>query len=98
MKATTPTAAPVPDEEFGGSKRTLHAWETALLGALCIGFTLFHLFVLNVYSLEPLLFRAIHVAWGGALGFMLYGATQRTATGVPPYLSQRYRGRGAASA
>jgi len=29
---------------------------------------------------------------------MLYGVTQRTATGVPRYLWQRYRGRGAAAA
>ncbi len=85
MNATAEQLAPLPDEEFGGNKRTLNGWETALLGVLCVGFTLFHLFVLNVYSLEPLLFRAIHVAWGGALGFMLYGITTRTKAGVPWY-------------
>jgi TRAP transporter 4TM/12TM fusion protein len=85
MSTIADLAAPVPDEEFGGNKRALRGWETALLAVLCVGFTLFHLFVLNVYSLEPLLFRAIHVAWGGALGFMLYGITQRTAAGVPWY-------------
>jgi TRAP transporter 4TM/12TM fusion protein len=87
VSSTTPAAAPVPDEEFGGNKRALRPWETALLGALCVGFTLFHLFVLNVYSLEPLLFRAVHVAWGGALGFILYAASQRggAARGVAWY-------------
>ena len=87
MSSTTPAAAPVPDEEFGGNKRALRPWETTLLGALCVGFTLFHLFVLNVYSLEPLLFRAVHVAWGGALGFILYAASQRggAARGVAWY-------------
>jgi TRAP transporter 4TM/12TM fusion protein len=77
---------PVPDDEFGGNKRDLRGWETTLLAVLCVSFTLFHLFVLNVYSLEPLLFRAIHVAWGGALGFILYGFSQRrSAPGVPWY-------------
>jgi TRAP transporter 4TM/12TM fusion protein len=53
---------------------------------LCVGFTLFHLFVLNVYSLEPLMFRAVHVAWGGALGFMLYAvARPKGRVGIPWY-------------
>ena len=77
---------PVAEEEFGGNKRLLRSSETVLLSALCIGFTLFHLYVLNVYSLEPLLFRAIHVGWGGALGFILYAPVQRAArSGVPWY-------------
>ena len=77
---------PVAEEEFAGNKRLLRKWEAVLLAALCIGFTVFHLFVLNVYSLEPLLFRAIHVGWGGALGFIVYAAGRRTDTpGVPWY-------------
>jgi TRAP transporter 4TM/12TM fusion protein len=77
---------PVAEEEFAGNKRLLRRWEGMLLAVLCIGFTVFHLFVLNVYSLEPLMFRAIHVGWGGALGFMLYAAgTRGTRPGVPWY-------------
>lgn len=77
---------PPAEEEFSGNKRLLHAWETWVLAVLCVTFTLFHLFVLNVYSLEPLLFRAIHVGWGGAIGFMFYAATRRAGgTGVPWY-------------
>ncbi len=77
---------PTVDEEFGGNKRLLAPRESILLAALCIGFTLFHLFVLNVYSLEPLLFRAIHVGWGGAIGFMLYAPLRRPKRiGVPWY-------------
>jgi TRAP transporter 4TM/12TM fusion protein len=77
---------PMAEEEFGGNKRLLRRWETILLAVLCVGFTLFHLYVLNVYSLEPLLFRAIHVGWGGAIGFMLYSASSRArGTGVPWY-------------
>lgn len=77
---------PMADEEFSGNKRVLRRWEAIVLAVLCIGFTLFHLYVLNVYSLEPLLFRAIHVGWGGALGFMLYAPMRRVAKiGVPWY-------------
>lgn len=77
---------PIPDDEFSGNKRLLRRWEAALLVVLCVSFTLFHLFVLNVYSLEPLLFRAIHVGWGGAIGFMLYSAGTRVQkAGVPWY-------------
>jgi len=74
------------EEEFSGNKRTLLHWETVLMSILCVGFTLFHLFVLNVYSLEPLLFRSIHVGWGAAIGFMFYSAAKRTSrAGVPWY-------------
>jgi TRAP transporter 4TM/12TM fusion protein len=51
-----------------------------------VGFTLFHLFVLNFYTLEPLMFRAIHVGWGAAIGFMLYTPLKQAAkAGVPWY-------------
>lgn len=77
---------PEAEEEFAGNKRELRRWEAQLLALLCVGFTLFHLFVLNVYSLEPLMFRAVHVAWGGAIGFLLYAATrERGRAGVPWY-------------
>jgi TRAP transporter 4TM/12TM fusion protein len=77
---------PMAEEEFGGNRRELRRWEAILLAVLCVGFTVFHLFVLNLYSLEALMFRAIHVGWGGAIGFLLYSAFQRSrGIGVPWY-------------
>jgi TRAP transporter 4TM/12TM fusion protein len=77
---------PQAEEEFAGNKRALRRWEALLVAALCVAFTVFHLFVLNVYSLEALMFRAIHVGWGGAIGFLIYSALQRPrAPGVPWY-------------
>ncbi len=77
---------PHTDEEFAGNKRHLVGWEAATVALLCVTFTVFHLFVLNVYSLEPLMFRAIHVGWGGAIGFMIYKATKASKDdGVPWY-------------
>jgi len=77
---------PLAEEEFATNKRELLRWESLLVAALCVGFTLFHLFVLNVYSLEPLMFRGIHVGWGGAIGFLLYSAISgKRDIGVPWY-------------
>jgi TRAP transporter 4TM/12TM fusion protein len=77
---------PHAEEEFAGNKRELRRMEAIVVAVLCVGFTVFHLFVLNVYSLEPLMFRAIHVGWGGAIGFLLYAAIARArGTGVPWY-------------
>ncbi len=76
---------PMADEEFSGNRRVLRRWEAVLLAVMCVGFTVFHLFVLNVYSLEPLLFRAIHVGWGGALGLIIYAPLRRAARGGVPW-------------
>ena len=76
----------IPDDEFSGNRRLLRRWETLLLVVMCVGFTVFHLYVLNVYSLEPLLFRAIHVGWGCALGLIIYAPFRRVKkVGVPWY-------------
>lgn len=76
---------PMAEEEFAGNKRQLRRWESILLAVLCVGFTVFHLFVLNIYSLEALMFRSIHVGWGGAIGFMIYAATRRSQRGGVPW-------------
>lgn len=78
-------AAPRVDEEFSGNQRSLAGWELKLAAVLCVGFTLFHMYVLNVYSLEPLLFRAIHVGWGGAIGFLITAAWRNRSNSVPWY-------------
>jgi len=86
VSANEEIKAPLSDEEFAGNKRQLAGWQAVTLAVLCVGFTAFHLLVLNVYSLEPLLFRAVHVGWGGAIGFMIYAASSRSRRdGVPWY-------------
>lgn len=84
--AEKPSAPREVEEEFAAAKRILRPWEVLLVGTMCVTFTLFHLYVLNIYSLEPLLFRAIHVGWGGAIGFMLSAPFRRAGNnGVPWY-------------
>lgn len=58
--------------EFTGFKRQLTGLPGLLFFWLCVSFTVFHLLVLNVYPIDSILFRAIHVGWGGVLCFGLY--------------------------
>jgi TRAP transporter 4TM/12TM fusion protein len=58
--------------EFGGSERKLQGWQRQLFYWGGVAFTLFHLIVLNLYPLDPLLFRSMHVAWGSVIGFALF--------------------------
>ncbi len=75
----------VPEEEFGGNKRSLAGYDAIVFATLALGFTVFHMIVLNFYPMEPLLFRAIHVGWGAAIGFLLYSARAGADGRVPWY-------------
>ncbi len=66
--------AAVNQEEVAGVQRPLRPWEKPLFYWLCIGYTLFHLLVLNVFPLETWAFRILHVAGGLVLGFGLVAA------------------------
>ena len=44
------------------------------MALLAVSFTVFHLIVLNLYPIDPWLFRAIHVAGGAVLILALYPA------------------------
>jgi TRAP transporter 4TM/12TM fusion protein len=60
------------EAEFGGSERKLQGWQDSLIYWVCAAFTAFHLVVLNLYPLDPLLFRSMHVSWGSVIGFALF--------------------------
>ena len=77
MTAPTPASAPetsapvIPSElEFAGSQRTLTGWEKTLFYWLCAGFTAFHLIVLNVFPIDSIILRAVHLGQrGDGFGF-----------------------------
>ncbi|HVL56329.1 MAG TPA: hypothetical protein VM491_07485, partial [Burkholderiaceae bacterium] len=73
------------DAEIGASQRRLRPWEGQLVFWGCVGYTLFHLIVLNLAPMDPWLFRSAHVSFGSAIGFMLFAGTLggRRRTGVP---------------
>ena len=72
----TADAKAAEEMEFTGWKRELQSWQRPLFFWICVCFTLFHLLVLNVYPIDSVLFRAIHVGWGGVIGFGLYSGTR----------------------
>ncbi|WP_430398305.1 TRAP transporter permease [Ferrovibrio sp.] len=60
--------------EFTGFKRDLPGLPGHLFYWLCVSFTVFHLLVLNAFPIDSIMFRAIHVGWGGVICFGLYAA------------------------
>ncbi|WP_142848460.1 TRAP transporter permease [Telmatospirillum sp. J64-1] len=75
-------ASGVDEEETTGNQRVLAGWQRYLFFWLCVGYTVFHLAVLNVFPLETWAFRIIHVAGALVLGFgMIAACTPRHAEG-----------------
>lgn len=66
-----------------GARRRLGSRVELLARLLAVAFTLFHLIVLNLYPIDPWLFRAIHVAGGSVLILALHRATPAQPAGVP---------------
>jgi TRAP transporter 4TM/12TM fusion protein len=62
------------EAEHEGARRRLRNWQARLVTLVAVSFTLFHLIVLNLYPIDPWLFRAIHVAGGSVLILALYRA------------------------
>ncbi|WP_282026504.1 TRAP transporter permease [Limimaricola cinnabarinus] len=58
-------------EPVGARDRIFSGRLAYLFGGLCVVYTLFHLFVMNVYPVEQWTYRIMHVAGGLMLGFML---------------------------
>jgi TRAP transporter 4TM/12TM fusion protein len=73
------------DAELGGPMRKLRPWEMQLVFWGCVAFTVFHLFVLNVWPIDPWLFRSAHVSFGSALGFMIFAVHARGSRGGVPW-------------
>lgn len=72
--------------EFTGYKRDLPGWQGMLVYWTCVAFTVFHLLILNVFPIDSILFRAIHVGWGGVIAFAVYAPRRgRTLNTIPVY-------------
>jgi TRAP transporter 4TM/12TM fusion protein len=72
--------------EVGGGVRALRPWEGQLVFWGCVAFTVFHLVVLNLFPMDPWLFRSAHVSFGSALGFLIFaGRMGKYSQGVAWY-------------
>lgn len=74
------------DAELGGTLRQFRPWEQRLFVTACVLFTAFHLGTLNLYPVDPWIYRSVHVSFGSVIGFMMYRFGARTPRlGVPWY-------------
>ena len=71
--------------EFGGTQRRLRPFEARLFFWLAAGFTTFHLIVLNVFPIDSILLRAIHLAWGTTLGFGFFSISRGSSPHSVPW-------------
>ncbi|MCW1934289.1 TRAP transporter permease [Pararhodobacter zhoushanensis] len=85
--ASETIAEGVDDEVISSNQRVFGGNLGLLMAALCVLYTSFHIFVMNVYPLEPWVYRLIHVGGGLALGFVLYAARGLPDTGEDASLS-----------
>jgi TRAP transporter 4TM/12TM fusion protein len=72
-----PPPASVEDLEFAGLVRPLEGLDRRLFYGFGVLFTAFHLLVLNLWPIDSVLFRALHLAGGAALGFAHFAAGPR---------------------
>ena len=70
----TSIAEGVDDEVIASNQRVFSGSLGHAMAALCVLYTGFHIFVMNVYPLETWVYRLLHVGGGLALGFMLFAA------------------------
>ena len=72
--ADTPTNN-LPDataDEAPSNARALHHWQHWLVYSMGIAYVLFHLYILNIRAIDPLIFRSVHLSFGAAFGFVLF--------------------------
>lgn len=67
--------AKIDELEFAGQLRALSGPQKTLFFWAGVAYTVFHLAVLNIWPIDSILLRAIHLGAGAAIGFGLYAAT-----------------------
>jgi TRAP transporter 4TM/12TM fusion protein len=75
----------VEELEFAGLQRTLSGFERHLFFWFAVAFTTFHLLVLNVWPIDAVLFRAIHLAGGTTLGLAYFSIARGVSPGRVPW-------------
>lgn len=72
--------------EIGSNLRNPAGWQGQLVFWSCVIFTSVHLYILNLQPIDPWVYRSGHVAFGSAIGFLIFGARSgKQARHVPWY-------------
>jgi TRAP transporter 4TM/12TM fusion protein len=77
-------ASKVDDEVATGNQRIFAGTRHWVIAVGCVFYSLFHLFVMNIYPLETWAYRLSHVGGGLVLGYLVFGATPVAADGRLP--------------
>ncbi len=85
--APTVVADDVTEIPLGHNERDVIGWQRWLLYSICVLYTAFHLYSLNVAPIETWAFRISHVAGGLVIGFLLTTAATLNRTANPRALT-----------
>jgi len=77
--------ATISEQEFASSWRTFVGWKKAALFWGAAAFAAFHILNLNYLALDSILFRAVHLCGGAALGFLMVSARRGERPGHIPW-------------
>ncbi|MBM3541785.1 MAG: TRAP transporter permease, partial [Alphaproteobacteria bacterium] len=80
-----PAVRKAAEPEFGGRKRALAGWRAHLLFGVSVGYAVFHLAVLNLYPIDPWVFRTAHLTLGSVIGFLAFAAWKGEAPDRVPW-------------
>src|SRR5690554_77655 len=62
------------------NERLLSGAASSVIFLMCVGYIVFHLYVLNIQPVEPWKFRLVHVSVGLLIGFLLFGSSSKFST------------------
>ncbi|PMR74027.1 TRAP transporter permease [Billgrantia endophytica] len=71
--------------DFGAKIRPLTGWQFAMVSALGVLYSAFHLAVLNILPLDEWVFRAIHVNMAAVIAFTVYSTFGRSERSRAPW-------------
>ena len=77
-------ASKVDAEVVVGNQRNFDGYRHWVLAAGCVIYSVFHLFVMNIYPLETWAYRLSHIGGGLVLGYLIFGASTVRVDGPMP--------------
>ena len=72
----------VDEEPVGFNQRVFSGGRMWAVAVACVAYSVFHLYVMNIYPLETWAYRLSHIGGGLALGFLIYAAGPTSSEGA----------------
>ncbi|MEM6429040.1 MAG: TRAP transporter permease [Deinococcota bacterium] len=68
-------------EQASTKRRSLEGWQHWVIYGAGIAYVLFHIYILNIRAIDPLIFRSVHLSFGTAFGFALFKGWRSSSKG-----------------